>query len=434
MLETLQEWRARETDFNMGRAFGGIYNRDHAHEELLAAVYALYADSNALYPGVFPGLRKFESEVVAMTLSLFGASLEDPKGHCGTMTSGGTESIIMAVKSNRDYYRRTKPHIRRPNVVAGVSAHAAFAKACEYLCIEYRVVPSDAATSYAVDLAAVAAAVDSNTILIVGSAPSFPHGVMDPIPQLAALALERGVGMHVDCCLGGYLVPFLRNMGLLHAPFDFSVPGVTSISADLHKYGCGPKGSSVIMHSSSARRKAQFCSYTEWSGGIYCSPSIAGSRGGGVIAAAWAAMMALGEDGYTDHARRQYSVWRSLVDGIPGIPGLQLVGNPEACVVAFLSVDPAVDTMKIADALAKRHWQVNRLQKPICLQLQIGDRHDFSPAEFLADLAAAMDAIRQDPEAFKSGMAGVYTMAAELPNRAIVGDLLEDYLSALYKV
>ena len=287
ILDLLKEWRQKEVDFNLGRAFGGIYGRDHEHEAFVNAAYCLYCDSNALYPGVFPGLRKFEAEVVAMTLSLYRADLTQPRGACGTMTSGGTESVILAVKSNRDYYRQVKPHIRRPNIVVGVSAHAAFAKACEYLCVEIRLVPSGPESRYAVNPAEVAAAMDANTILIVGSAPGFPHGVIDPIPELGQLALARDVGLHVDCCLGGYIMPFLRQMGLVTVPFDFTVPGVTSISADLHKYGMGPKGSSIIMHSTDERRKAQFSGYTEWSGGLYCSPSMTGSRSGGIIAAAW---------------------------------------------------------------------------------------------------------------------------------------------------
>lgn len=431
LLALMQTWRAREVDFNQGRAFGGIYTSDEEHERFVNQVYSLYSNSNALYPGVFPGLRKFEAEVVQMTASIF----QGDDQVCGTMTSCGTESVLMAVKAAREYARKTKPHIRRPNIIVAQSTHPAFAKACSYFNIEMRVVPSGAATDFTIDVDAVRANIDSNTILLVGSAPSFPHGVIDPIGLLSAIALDNDISFHVDCCLGGFLLPFLRRLNHVTVPFDFSLPGVTSISADIHKYGYGPKGTSVILHRTWERRKCQFFCSTEWSGGSYVSPTATGSRPGGQIAGAWATLMSLGVDGYTRLAEKQYAVWSYLVEAIPKIPELQLLGNPSACVVAFTARDPsAVDPMKLADALARQHWHVNRLQKPMGLQLQIGVRDEFRPEEFIAELTAAAEAVRLNPAEFDGGPGAVYAMAANAPNRELVGCLLEDYLSLIYKV
>jgi sphinganine-1-phosphate aldolase len=431
LFERMQGWRDKEHDYRGGRAFGGVYSDDHEHEKFLARIYELYQDSNALYPGVFPGLRKFEAEVVRMCVDIFQGGEEG----CGTMTSGGTESILMAVKAYREWARKKMPHVSRPNIVAPQSAHAAFPKACYYLGIEYRMVPVREDVDFRVDPAAMAAAIDANTIALVGSAPAFPQGVIDPIEELGQLALKHNIGLHVDCCLGGFVVPFLRRLGLVTRAYDFSVPGVTSISADIHKYGLGPKGTSVILHASAERRKMQFYKFTEWSGGIYATASAAGSRPGYSVAAAWATLMSHGWSGYMRHAENIYASWNALVQGIPKIDGLRVLGPPDACVVAFISVDPTVNTLKLADALAKTSsWQVNRLQKPVCLQLQIGDRSNFDAAQFLQDLAACCQAVRERPDDFNDGLAAVYSMAADMGDRNMVGSLMEDYLSALYKV
>eukprot|EP00010_Vexillifera_abyssalis_P009605 CAMPEP_0201548228 /NCGR_PEP_ID=MMETSP0173_2-20130828/4759_1 /ASSEMBLY_ACC=CAM_ASM_000268 /TAXON_ID=218659 /ORGANISM="Vexillifera sp., Strain DIVA3 564/2" /LENGTH=520 /DNA_ID=CAMNT_0047957541 /DNA_START=108 /DNA_END=1670 /DNA_ORIENTATION=- len=435
----MSEWRDKEKEYRSGKAFGGIYTDDHEHEKFVHKVYSLYADSNALYPGVFPGLRKFEAEVVQMALSIMSGSGVDSTC-CGTMTSGGTESILMAIKGYRSYARKTRGQPsggahKRFNIVVPQSAHAAFPKAAYYLDLEFRMVPVNDSTNYRVDVKALESMIDENTIAIVGSAPAFPQGVIDPIPALAQVAKRHQIGLHVDACLGGFVLPFLEEIGVLpneKCQWDFRVDGVTSISADIHKYGFGPKGCSVVLWANNELRKCQFYKYTEWSGGIYATSTMAGSRPGGAIAGAWATLMTLGHSGYKAHAERIHAAHSAIVQGAASIEGIRVLGPPDACTVAMIS--DQVDIFKVADALMRENWQVNRLQKPICIQLQIGDRSNFHPEEFLQCLSAAVKAVRANPGDFNDGLAAVYSDAANMGDRNMVGDLMEEYLAALYKV
>jgi glutamate/tyrosine decarboxylase-like PLP-dependent enzyme len=274
-------------------------------------------------------------------------------------------------------------------------------------------------------------AVGRRTAVVVGSAPCFPYGLIDPIEALSEMARERGVGFHSDACLGGFLLPFAEKLGYAFPPFDFRLPGVTSMSADTHKYGYAAKGSSVVLYRGRELRWHQYFAATDWEGGLYASPTFAGSRPGALTATAWAAMLSLGERGYLGAARQILSTAEALKEGIRSIPALRLIGDP-LFVVAFES--PDLDVYRINDAMTRRHWSLNPLQRPPALHLCVTLRQAQPGVadRFLADLRESIEEVRRDP-APKGGMAPVYGMAATLPFRGVVGDLLREYLDLLYE-
>jgi glutamate/tyrosine decarboxylase-like PLP-dependent enzyme len=294
VLKALKEKHRDDVDWRAGRTFSLVYFAGDEVSQLLEDAYTEFISENGLSPVAFPSLRQMETEVVSMAASLLGGDDEV----AGTMTSGGTESIMMAMKAAREWGR--KKGVARPRVVAPLSAHPAFDKAAHYLDVDLAHAPL--AADFRVDVKAMERLVDERTVLLVGSAPSYPQGVVDDIPAIAALAKSRGLLCHVDACLGGFFLPFARTLGRPVPPFDFRVDGVTSMSADLHKYGYAAKGASVVLHRNAALRRNQFFTWSEWNGGLYASPSFCGTRPGGAIAAAWAVMHHLGEDGYLGRA------------------------------------------------------------------------------------------------------------------------------------
>ena len=292
VLERLRTAKENDIHWREGKAFGMVYVPEEQVTELLKEAYTLYFSENALNPTAFPSLRRFETEVVAMTASLLGSD----GGVVGNMTSGGTESLLMAVKSARDWARENRPEALEPEMILPSTAHPALEKASHYFDVES--VRTPVRDDFRADVDAIQAALTPNTILIVGSAPSYPHGVVDPIREMAEIAKENGVLFHVDACMGGFMLPFVRRLGYAVPDFDFQVPGVTSMSADVHKFGYSAKGASVILYRERTLRRYQMFAYTDWSGGIYASPTMTGTRPAGPIAAAWAIMNHLGEDGY----------------------------------------------------------------------------------------------------------------------------------------
>jgi sphinganine-1-phosphate aldolase len=434
LLDVMRKWRAAEDGFRAGKHFGGIYSDDAALRQLEIDAFALFYDSNALYPTIFPSLRKMEVEVVNMTLALLHGRIGEA---CGTMTTGGSESIILAIKAYKERARALKG-ILDPEAILPVSAHAAHAKGCNYFGVKIVLAPVDADGRVSVD--AVRRLITRNTILIVGSAPAFPQCVVDPIPALAALARQHDVGLHVDACLGGYILPFFVELGYLDVQFDFAVDGVTSISADIHKFGFGPKNASTILYRTRELRKYQFFAYADWSGGIYASPSITGSRAGGSIAAAWATLMALGANGYKTKAIEMHLTLQRLIAGIGAIPHLRVLGPPQACGVSFAvkSDSPvfrdAKDIYKIADAMGneQRNWSFPRLQNPICCMIQVAANKRFNVDLFLKDLAASVAEVEAEPSRYGEGMAKLYGVAATVPEKSIITGLLEAYLDVVY--
>jgi glutamate/tyrosine decarboxylase-like PLP-dependent enzyme len=339
------------------------------------------------------------------------------------MTSGGTESILMAIKAHRDRARAERPEVRAPEMVLPITAHPAFEKAAHYF--DVRPVHIPVGDDYRVDVDAARAAITENTILLVGSAPCYPYGKIDPIPALAALARERGIGCHVDACVGGFLLPFLARLGYDIPAWDFSVPGVTSISADLHKYGYSSRGASTVMYSDRELRRHQFFTYPDWPGGLYASPTMAGSRPGGAIAASWAVMNYLGEEGYLRLADTVMKTARRLMDGVNAIPGLRVIGQPDASVFSLGA--EGFDIYAVGDAMDARGWHIDRQQLPPKLHLVVTPAHEPVADVFLADLAAAAESVAREG-APAGGRAAMYGMLGTLPDRGAVESVMRDFM------
>ena len=393
-----------------GRITGAIYHHSPDYMDFVGRVSGMFAFCNPLHMKLHPSTRQMESEVISMVINLYRGT----SGCCGAFTTGGTESILMAIKSYRDHARTTRG-VTRPNFVACATAHAAFDKAAAYFGVELRQAAAVDATME-VDLAQVRRMIDSNTIALVGSAPQYAHGTVDDIPALAELAVAHGIGLHVDCCLGGFLVPFMERAGYhtSHA-FDFRVDGVTSISCDPHKYGFAPKGASILMFRTPELRHAMYTYCTEWTGGIYATPTILGSRPGGVIAATWAAMMCHGEEGYIETTRQIVSATRQIGAAIEAMPGVQLVGRPEVCVVAFTGAD-GLNCYSLCDAMKQvGGWELATLQRPSSVHFALTLGSSRHADAFLADLRTAVGLLRDDPETWAGGTAGLYGTLTKLP-------------------
>ncbi|KAI8919813.1 pyridoxal phosphate-dependent transferase [Powellomyces hirtus] len=417
-----------DVDWKEGKISGAIYHGGEAVNSLITDAFSRFTITNPLHPEIFPGIRKMEAEVVSMVLRMYNA----PDTGCGSVTSGGTESLLMAVKAYRDMARE-KRGVTEPEMVIPVTIHAAFDKAESYFGVKIVHIPVNATTGK-VDMVKVARAINRNTIMLAGSAPNFPHGIVDDIPALAALAKKHKIGMHVDCCLGGFIVPFLEKAGFpLEHPVDFRVDGVTSISVDTHKYGFAPKGSSVIMYRAKEYRDYQYFVTTEWPGGIYASPSIAGSRPGALIAGCWAALIHFGEAGYVKSTKEIMTAAMKIKAGVKTIDGLKLIGDPLITVVAFSGVG-AVNTYAVADLLSRKHWHLNVLQNPPAIHIACTMLTVKAADQLLVDLQDAVTDIKNNPEAGKGAVAAIYGTAASVPDRTIIADVTRGFLDALTKI
>lgn len=381
LLAEMAAARSQDIHWQQGRAFSLVFQAGEDVEAVAKAAYALYFSENGLNPTAFPSLRRFETEVIAMTAGLLGGDGEV----AGNMTSGGTESLLMAMLTAREWARAQRPHITAPEVVLPATAHPAFDKAAHYFGLKLVHTPVDA--GFRADVAAMRAAITPNTILLAGSAPSYPQGVVDPIAEIAGLAAERGLLCHVDACVGGMMLPFVRRLGYPAPPFDFSLPGVTSISVDLHKYGYAAKGASLILYRTAALRRYQLFAVIDWPGGIYASPTMTGTRAGGAIAAAWAVMHYLGADGYLRIARQVMEAATRIRQGIAAIPGLHVLGDPDMSVLAIASA--ALDVYEVGDEMTLAGWHLDRQQRPPSLHLTLHLGHVAVVDAFLQDLAAA---------------------------------------------
>ncbi len=420
VLGALEALRTNDARWRDGRTFSLVYYGGDELLTLLHDAFFKFFSENALNPMAFPSLRRMETEVVSMVGHLLGGP-----DTVGTMTTGGTESILMAVKTARDFASATRG-IAAPEMVLPDSVHPAFHKAAHYFGVRAVVVPVGA--DYRADVAAMAAAITPNTVLLVGSAPSYPQGVVDPITEIAALAASRGLLCHVDACLGGMLLPFLVKLGHPLPPFDFSVPGVTSMSCDLHKYGYAAKGASTVLYRGRDLRKHQFVAYTDWSGGLYASPSMCGTRAGGPIAAAWAVLQYLGEDGYLRMAKDTLDTARALIEGVGQVPGLRVLGQPDMTVFSFTS--DGADIYRIGEQMDGHGWALDRQQRPPSLHMMITAAHTGLAPQILADLAAATDAAKTLGRA-NTGAAAMYGMMGTLPDRTLVREFVVDFLDSL---
>ena len=332
VLAELRALRGSDAPTRGGRTFAYVYDAGlDGLDELAAAAYTAYATVNGLDMTVFPSVARLENDLVRAAAALLGAP-----GTQGTFTSGGTESILLAVKTARDHARAARG-VTDPELVLPSTAHAAFHKAAAYLGVRPVVVPVDRVT-YRADAAATAAAVTDRTVLVVASAPSYAHGVIDPVAQIAAAAADRGVLCHVDACIGGWILPYLRRAGREIPAFDLSVPGVTSLSVDLHKYGYADKGASVVLYRDAELRRHQYFAHAGWPGYPVVNPTVQGTKSGGLLAQAWAVLRHVGEDGYTALAGRVAEASDRLLAGLRAVDGVRVLGDPTAGLVAFTVV------------------------------------------------------------------------------------------------
>jgi sphinganine-1-phosphate aldolase len=414
-----------ESQWKDGFVSGAVYHGDQKHIDFLNQVYAINSQANPLHADVWPSATKFEAEIVAMTADMLGGAGQDV---CGTLSSGGTESILLAMKTYRDWAREKKG-ITKPEMIAPVTAHAAFDKASEYFNIKMIHIP--VGENFRADVEAAKKAITPNTIVIVGSAPSFPHGAIDPIEQLSELARQNNIGFHTDCCLGGFVLPWAEKLGYPVPPFDFRLPGVTSMSADTHKYGYAAKGTSVILYRGPELRHFQYYTTTEWPGGLYFSPTFAGSRPGALSAACWAALTTIGAEGYLSATKKILETADAIKQGIREIPELRVLGEP-LFVIAFDS--DSLNIYKVLDYMSHKKWSLNGLHKPTCVHICVTLRHTQPGVaeRFISDLKEAVEYVKAHPEE-KGTMAPVYGMAATLPLRGMVSDLLKKYLDVIFK-
>jgi sphinganine-1-phosphate aldolase len=411
-----------------GFVSGGIYHGSREHIDFLNEVYALQSQSNPLHSDLFPSATKFEAEIVSMVASFSGRGESSP-GVCGTVTSGGTESILLAMKVYRDRARRIKG-IKRPEVILASTAHAAFDKAADYFGLKLVKIPVN--QDFLLDPEKVRQKLGRNTIAIVGSAPAFPHGVVDPIEELSEIAYRAGIGFHTDACLGGFVLPFAERAGIPVPKVDFRLRGVTSMSIDTHKYGFAAKGTSVVLYRDEELRREQYFTSTNWPGGLYFSPTLAGSRPGALSAACWASLLSIGVDGYRKSAEGLLRAGDRLKQGIGSIPGVRVLGNP-LWIIAFTSDD--ADIYEVMEQMSRRGWSLNGLHHPSCVHIALTLRH-LEPGvldRFLEDLRLSVDEVKRNPGK-SGGMAPVYGMASSLPFRGLIGDLLKKTLDAIYRV
>ncbi|XP_011184271.1 sphingosine-1-phosphate lyase [Zeugodacus cucurbitae] len=409
-----------------GRVSGAVYGFKEELVELITEVYGKTSYTNPLHPDIFPGVCKMEAEVVRMACTLFHGDANS----CGTMTTGGTESILMACKAYRDYARETR-NVQRPNMIVPKTVHAAFDKAAQYFKIHIIYVDVDP-KSLEVDVEAVKRAINSNTILLVGSAPNFPYGTIDDIEAIAALGVKYNIPVHVDACLGSFVVALTREAGYKIKPFDFAINGVTSISADTHKYGFAPKGSSIILYSDQKYLNHQFTVTTDWPGGVYGSPTVNGSRAGGIIAACWATMMSFGHEGYLEATKRIVDTSRYIEAAIRKVDGVYVFGKPATSVVAIGS--NVFDIFRLSDALCKLGWNLNALQFPSGIHICVTDMHTQPGVadKFIADFKASVAEIMKDPGQPVAGKMAIYGMAQAIPDRSVVGDVTRAFLNSMY--
>lgn len=386
----LEAAKADDFSWRKGRMALYFYYLDEALHEVQQKAYLAFWTENNLGKRAFPSLAKLEGEIVAMGLELLNA----PQGAAATFTSGGSESIFLALQTARDWARAEKG-IDKPNFVAPRTAHPAFTRAGHALGIEVRRV-SSSRNDFKADVAAMRARIDRDTIGLVGSAPNYPYGVFDPIAELGAVAQERGLWLHVDACVGGFLSPWVKRLGHPIPDWDFSVPGVSSISADLHKYGMAPKGASLMMlRSDEIKQKHQKFDFRDWERGQYLSYTMQGTRPGGAVAAAWASMNHLGAEGYLRCAKLIMDAKKGLVDGINRIPGLATIEPHELCIFVYRSVDPDLDIGAVGEAMIRRGWLIGRQAEPDGIHLALNPIHHESVDEYVEDLRLSVEEVRK---------------------------------------
>jgi glutamate/tyrosine decarboxylase-like PLP-dependent enzyme len=419
-----------DSPYHEGKISGSIYSGDEEHYEFLNEVFGHYSHANVLQRDMYPSATRFEGEIIAMTLDMLHGEATEGTA-CGVLTSGGTESLMNPMLVYKQW--GLERGITQPNVVMPVTAHPGLLKGCHYFGIEVR--RAAITDRYVADMDSVRSLVDEHTVAIAASAGTYPHGVVDPIEELSDLAVERGINLHVDGCLGGFILAWGQELGYPVPTFDFRLPGVTSISADTHKYGFALKGSSVLVYRSPELRRLQYFIVPDWPGGLYTSPGMSGSRSGGIIASAWASMVSLGREGYRAIAADIFGTAAQVADAVRAHADLQVLGDPFFNVAFTTTPESGLDIFLVNDFLASRRWRMNGLQLPPALHFCI-TRPNTQPGvvqRFATDLAEAVQYARDHrgqaarsgafyaggvtPEQIAHGMAGWLDATQALPPR-----------------
>jgi len=426
ILSELKGFAAEDPDYRGARLWSLVYYLDERYADFMGQAYQAFSSANGLNPGAFKSLKRFESEIIEMVASLFHGDGDV----CGVVTSGGTESCLLAVKTHSDMARKQR-RVTRPEMILPVTAHVAWFKAAEYFGVAVRRLPLDERLH--ADAGRLEALINRRTVMILGSAPEYPHGSIDPIAAMGEIARRRGVPLHVDACVGGFILPFMALNGVELPAWDYRVPGVTSISADLHKYGYAAKGASTITYRSLDLLKHQMFVMTDWPGGVFASPALLGTRPGGAYAAAWAALQHFGVDGYRRLAARTTEAVMRLRRAVEAMPELCVLGDPQGPLLAYGARDrAALSIFAVGDRMEARGWQINRLQKPDGLHAMVTAQHLDVIDDYIADLREAVAEVMADPGLADKGGAATYAMLSHLPVRGMVRQRVLDLFAAQY--
>jgi sphinganine-1-phosphate aldolase len=413
ILNTLQGFKSRDMDWKAGKVWCYVYNPGEDPAEVTREAYLSFLSENGLDPTVFPSLLKLETDVVRATINL----LRGDSNAVGHLTSGGTESIMLAVKTARDKARAEQPEITQPEMVLPKTAHAAFHKAAHYLSVKPIIVDIDPQT-FKVHAQDMRAAITPNTILLVASAPSYSQGVVDPIAEIGRMAREKNLLFHVDACVGGLHLSFMRKLGYDVPDFDFTVPGVTSISTDLHKYGYAAKGCSAIMYQNKDIRKYQIFACTDTTGYTLINPTLLSSKTGGPMAGAWAILNFLGEQGYKKIVKEVQEATQKLIDGVNAIQDLQILGEPAMCMFSFKS--DTINVYQLADEMNKRGWYIQgQFSTPLTprnLHISVNQGTTHNVEALLADLRECVDIVKSKPAIDSDAIKAMVGAALQSPD------------------
>ncbi len=426
ILAQLDTFKAEDPEYKNGKLWSLVYYIDEAHQQLLKESYFKYSSENGLNPTAFKSLKKMENDIISATAHLLNGTEEV----CGVVTSGGTESCLLAVKTYRDMAKK-KRRVNKPEMIIAETAHVAWYKASEYFGVKIRQVPLD--DNLVPNLKKLRSMINRNTVMILGSAPEYPHGTIDPIESMGEIAEKHNIPLHVDACVGGFILPFMEMNGEQLPRWDYRVPGVTSISADIHKYGYAAKGASTITYRNLDYLRYQMFVQPDWSGGVFASSALLGTRPGGAYAAAWAAIQHFGIDGYKQLADETLQAVNRLKHGIESIPELTIMGEPQGPLFAYQSCDTDVNIFAVGDQMDSKGWKVNKNQKPDGLHAMVTAQHLNVVDEYIADLKDAIATVKANPELAKQGGAATYGMISHVPLRGMIKEKVLDMYSELYR-
>ncbi len=426
ILQQICEMKQHDVRWKEGRVWSLVYYAGEEHDALLKSASNEMFGSNFLNPFAFQSLQKMEQDVVQMTAQM----LHGNNSTVGLMTSGGTESILLSMFCYREWAKEHRSHVSSPEVVVPITVHPAFDKAAILFGLTLKKAPVD--INRMVIPTAIEQLINRNTILIVASAPSYPSGTLDPIEEISAIAQRHKMPFHVDACIGGFMLPWVEKLGYQMLPWDYRVPGVTSISADVHKFGFGAKGASVLTYCSMAYMQHQFLITTDFPGGIYISPTLMGTRSGGPIAAAWASMKHLGEKGYIELASKMMDGVKKLHSGLTSIPGITIVGKPCMNLIAYTTTNKKPDIFVIADRMQEKGWLIDRQQMPDCIHMTVLPTNVGVIDQYLSDLREAYHYAVSNPKEIAKGNAAIYSLMARIPFRGMVEKSVRKIMMDMY--